>query len=507
MFTVCPKCALTLVVTAADLRVAQGYVRCGRCSSVFNALARLTDDRQAAESLSAVQQPAVARAESGRAVEPTESPAHLEAQGEESHGEESHGEESQDEASHAEASYYEARRSAEDVSAKPEAPAAKDHGAPPVSTADSSAEPPGSAPGSSTEEGISESALEFDPVTTDVAAVFIEPPPDPAWTAATGTFKAMIAHAHSTTPESSQEGKSLKSSSFVGGSVEGDSVEGGSVESSLTGPSRSVAAQSQPSVSAGEPEPSASTQLRPSLPARSAPARGPEAARTARPRSSPRQTHERPPAVAAAARRTTPSDPGHEADLAAAVNLIDESALGEEHAGTRVRASAWGVAAGIASLVLLAQIVHHHRDELAVRAGLNRPLTALYTALGMPLVPRWDVRAYDVRQLGAVAGPATAGLITVRASIKNAARQAQPLPLLRVTLQDRFGNRVASRDVAPRAYLPHAMPAASFLGAGQRVDAEMGFVDPGANAVGFEIDACLPQRGGGISCANDGATR
>src|SRR5215475_15252439 len=48
MFTVCPKCALTLVVTAADLRVAQGYVRCGRCSSVFNALARLTDERQAA---------------------------------------------------------------------------------------------------------------------------------------------------------------------------------------------------------------------------------------------------------------------------------------------------------------------------------------------------------------------------------------------------------------------------------------------------------------------------
>src|SRR5579872_4118039 len=48
MFTVCPKCALTLVVTAADLRVAQGYVRCGRCSNVFNALARLSEDRDAA---------------------------------------------------------------------------------------------------------------------------------------------------------------------------------------------------------------------------------------------------------------------------------------------------------------------------------------------------------------------------------------------------------------------------------------------------------------------------
>ena len=49
MFTVCPKCALTLVVTTEDLRVAQGYVRCGRCSSVFNALARLTEDRATSE--------------------------------------------------------------------------------------------------------------------------------------------------------------------------------------------------------------------------------------------------------------------------------------------------------------------------------------------------------------------------------------------------------------------------------------------------------------------------
>ena len=46
MFTVCPKCALTLVVTAEDLRIARGYVRCGTCSSVFNALAQLREDRQ-----------------------------------------------------------------------------------------------------------------------------------------------------------------------------------------------------------------------------------------------------------------------------------------------------------------------------------------------------------------------------------------------------------------------------------------------------------------------------
>jgi hypothetical protein len=164
---------------------------------------------------------------------------------------------------------------------------------------------------------------------------------------------------------------------------------------------------------------------------------------------------------------------------------------------------AWGAGAALAVLALLAQIVNHYRDELATNPRFSRPLTTLYGSLGVQLVPRWDLRAYDVRQLGAAADPAGSGLITVRASIKNAGHQAQPLPLLRVTLQDRFGNRIAARDVAPRFYVPHSMPDTSYLAGGQRIDAEMGFVDPGANAVGFEIDACLPARGGGVTCAND----
>jgi len=45
------------------------------------------------------------------------------------------------------------------------------------------------------------------------------------------------------------------------------------------------------------------------------------------------------------------------------------------------------------------------------------------------------------------------------------------------------------------------------LSAGERIDAEMGFVDPGANAVGFEIDACLSTRGGEVTCANDTVAR
>jgi len=66
VFTVCPKCTLTLVVTTVDLRAGQGYVRCGRCANVFNALIALREgDPNAAVSDSTRQ----------RMIEPPPSPS------------------------------------------------------------------------------------------------------------------------------------------------------------------------------------------------------------------------------------------------------------------------------------------------------------------------------------------------------------------------------------------------------------------------------------------------
>jgi hypothetical protein len=167
----------------------------------------------------------------------------------------------------------------------------------------------------------------------------------------------------------------------------------------------------------------------------------------------------------------------------------------------------WTVGTGAMILLLAIQVLHHYRNDLAATPQFNKPITALYSAFGIQLTPRWDLHAYDVRQLGASVDSANAGEIMVRASVKNGARQAQPMPLLRVTLQDRYGNRIAARDVPPGNYLPRATADIGYLPAGERIDAEMAFVDPGSNAVGFEIDACLPAPAGGIACANDPVSR
>jgi predicted Zn finger-like uncharacterized protein len=459
MFTVCPKCALTLVVTAADLRVAQGYVRCGRCSSVFNALARLTDERQAAGA-SGASDPASA-AEPG--------PAAAEVAG----------------------------------AQPPHEPAAE--------TAETSA-------GASETEVIPEAALEFNPARIDVTALFVEPAPDPQWTAATGSFKAMIAaNQEGAVGEQPQAQAAPAPAPPPAPPAEDTAVE---VEVDAAFLARMLSGGAAP-----EPPPAAVPAAAGSPPAAEVPPPG-NLASLANPRPpQPATPHPRPPPAAAdrpspAARAPAPHAPGGQP---AAVDTVLALAAAGAHAiaapadaGTaeetatlvaRARTHAWAAGTGLALLLLLGQIVNHYRDRLAADTRFNHAFTSFYGAFGVKLAPAWDLRAYDVRQLGAAVDSTSNGLITVRASVKNGAHQPQPLPLLRVTLEDRFGNRIASRDVAPRFYLPAAVPASALLASGQRVDAQMGFLDPGASAVGFEIDACLPASGGAVTCANDASGR
>jgi hypothetical protein len=220
-------------------------------------------------------------------------------------------------------------------------------------------------------------------------------------------------------------------------------------------------------------------------------------------------------AAASAARRggTRPSgaartNPAENEDAPTADDAVASEAAAEltPRRMSRKHRLAWIGGVVALGILLVAQAIHHNRNELATNPRLNRPLTSFYSAIGVPLVPRWNLASYDVRQLGAFSGGGDDANLTVRASLKNNAGQPLPLPLLRITVQDRYGNRIATRDVAPKNYVPGALPADAHLGAGQRIDAEVTFKDPGRDAVGFEIDACLPTAEGRIACANDALT-
>jgi predicted Zn finger-like uncharacterized protein len=414
MFTVCPKCALTLVVTAADLRIAQGYVRCGRCLNVFNALARLSEERPS------TTPPADAATIEGLTpaedAAPAEKPAPVE-----------------DVASVEEAASLEEAAPIEEATPVEEAASVEEHGyempQEPVTSSFTGYDDTG------------EIEFELDPsiLVTSVRA--------PAALEETGELEV-------------QESQSAPVAVMP-------------LHPAIA-PSHPAALPPEPPAVA--PESEAAAEARPECASDTS---GPAA-------QSPRHAG---PVSAGDEPQTNTELPGTDA----AIELATQPPRA---------ALAWKLGAGALAVLLLLQIANHYRDALASDPRVGRPLSTLYSALGVKLAPRWNIHAYDVRQLGASAAGAAAGQIVVRASVKNTASRAQPLPLLRVTLQDRFGNRIAARDVLPSDYLPSSVARTSLLAAGSRVDATMVFVDPGPQAVGFEIDACLRRQRGEVACAH-----
>jgi hypothetical protein len=176
------------------------------------------------------------------------------------------------------------------------------------------------------------------------------------------------------------------------------------------------------------------------------------------------------------------------------------SEVGEEEPTALDRRWPWAVGVGVLLLLFAAQVVHGQREGLIQKPGLGPVIAQAYALLGVPLTVPTDLAAYELRQWGAANDPDQTDRLLLRASIVNRAAYAQPYPLLRLALQDRFGATLGVRDVEPKDYLPGS-GAPGLLGPGQRADAEIRIVDPGREAVGFEMDICVAA-GNGVRCAN-----
>src|ERR1700722_8144423 len=340
MFTVCPKCTLTLALTSADLRMGQGYVRCGRCANVFNALLTLSEEpSDETSAASGHEQADPASASQIQAVQFEEL--------------------SESDASTAAHAADESVQSADE----------------PIQIAESSTVSPvpsASAASEASDEGAVENESNY--------------------AEGTGTLETIV--------------------------LEGDAIT-----------------QTEEYV----PEESVDSEI---------------AALTER---LGRTAHEPPSSAQALAAQFAPP-PEPEAPPRSPSSGIVLSAL--------------------MLLLLTAQVVHHWRERLALSPFWNAPLTSTYAALGMPLDPHWNLAAYDVRQQGATSDPADSQVIRVRMSLANHATRAQPLPLVRLTLLDRYGKRLAMRDLTPSDYWPAAQAARSFLYRDERIESEISVRDP-----------------------------
>ncbi|HEX6638386.1 MAG TPA: DUF3426 domain-containing protein [Steroidobacteraceae bacterium] len=481
MFTVCPKCTLTLVVTTVDLRAGQGYVRCGRCANVFNALIALregdpggstsdTANRRLQETASSPPlNPAVGAGVADREPEPEPEPEPA-----------------------PEPDTETALEASPEFEPEPEA----------ITEAESEAEP-------------GEESLEFDATATDVSEIFIAPENEHT---GSGTFETVVLADESAIPESASgpgpehAGDEPEPADDVSHTDTIAADDWSLLDDEPVADAESVIEESPLAGSAYESEEPATELVEDDTE---------DTMNVAVPQPDPPWVEEMFAEAEAEAERTRTAErealltevdveePAVEAARAATGSAAPSDTVLEPLLSEPAKPRSWKMTAGIAGLALLlvAQVVHFNRQSLVLNQTIGPALSSIYGWFGATPTPRWDLTAYSVKQLGAEAEGGQGTRLRVRLSVQNDSPRVQPLPLLRLTLQDRYGNAVATRDLEPRDYLPPRAADLRLLEPDQRIDAELHVMDPGKAAIGFEIDACLRGEGGAIGCANDARRR
>lgn len=156
------------------------------------------------------------------------------------------------------------------------------------------------------------------------------------------------------------------------------------------------------------------------------------------------------------------------------VPLSLQSRASSSHHGRFTYRWPWIVALALALLALIGQLVYAQRVSIAGLLGI---------ATGRSIA----LDRYTITGASLDGAPRQPGVLVLSGKLLNRADHAQPLPLLRVTLTDRYGEPVGARTLTPGQYGARANGA---LNAHRRLMFHVKFADPGPSAVGFVLVLC-----------------
>lgn len=151
----------------------------------------------------------------------------------------------------------------------------------------------------------------------------------------------------------------------------------------------------------------------------------------------------------------------------------------------------WVLAIALATLVLGGQLLQGARGELAGVPILGPALVATYRLFGVDIRPGPKLSDYAIATASLDGLPADPGALSLHGVLRNRGAEPQRLPLLSVTLTDRYGKAVAGRVLTPTEYEQEKM---ATLGAGRALQFRVKVADPGTRAVGFSLSLCKRQR-------------
>ena len=153
----------------------------------------------------------------------------------------------------------------------------------------------------------------------------------------------------------------------------------------------------------------------------------------------------------------------------------------------RVPGWLWTLGVVLLMLALAAQTAYFRFDTLSKR----EPWRALYAQVcplvGCQLPAQVDINALHTSNLVVRSHPQIAGALAVEAVLLNRAPFDQPFPTLQLRFTDLKNAPVASRRFTPQDYLKGELSGRKLMPAGNPVHIALDIVDPGPEAVNYEL--------------------
>lgn len=167
--------------------------------------------------------------------------------------------------------------------------------------------------------------------------------------------------------------------------------------------------------------------------------------------------------------------------------MLKHILLGKRKA-SRGATAGWIAAIVIGVLALLLQIAYLKRDRLADHPHAGPVVIDLCKRIpGCELPPKRDLSQLQLVSRNVYSHPNAETALMINAVIVNAANFSQPFPVLLVSMSDVHGKVVAERYFHPSEYLPEN-PGTSGMQPGKAVSVNLEVMDPGQNALAFELD-------------------
>jgi len=192
-------------------------------------------------------------------------------------------------------------------------------------------------------------------------------------------------------------------------------------------------------------------------------------------------------------------------DLGNQIDLIDTYMLnkGRVRGGRRQSDPAgFGVIAAVVVLlvVLVAQYLHMSRQVFATYGAFNQTLGPIYRAIGQPISPKWNLQAWKFER---TSGNIEEGddVLTVLSQVRNTSDKPLPLPLVHVSLTDRWEEVIGSRIVEPADYLAVDMDPHKHVAPGDAFNSVIVIQEPSPQATGFQLYVCYRLESSRLRCA------